>query len=224
MMGRPSTATAVTASLLLLALFASAGGCDQRENPYALKPSKTLDLHKEVEMTETELELAEARKAAGFRSAEELAQANAKMFEKEAREYIKARLPEYRALLEQLRKHLDNIEKQAPKWTDAASFAKYNDGYKKAVKEFLSGYDELTGKGAEGGNTQADLGAATRAWEQLNSDIGPGVADNEGLPVALQEIRARLELVEAALDDIEKDESLELPEPEPTGKKRKKPR
>lgn len=220
MMARLSVAF-VPSSLIAFTLIASAGGCDEREDPYAVKPNKTVNLHKEIELTDAERELVEARKAAGHRSAEELAQANAAMFEKEAREYIKARLPNYRTLLKELRKHLDEIEKQAPKWKDQAAFAKYNDKYKKAAKELLTGYDELTTNGEEGGDTQADLSWAMRAWEQLNSDIGPGVADNEALPGALKDIRDRLALVETALDEIEKDETLEVPEPEPAKPKKK---
>lgn len=187
----------------------SLAACDKKENPYAVPEKKTVDLHSfEKEMTPEEL--AEARKAAGHDSMDEIAAENAKMFEKGAREYIKTRLPEYRDLLTELRGYLDEIEKQAPKWKDDAAFAKFNDKYKESTKEFLKVYDTLTGEGVEGGNTQADLGWAIRAWEALNADLGPGVSDNEQLPVAIKDIRDRLDKVDAALNDIEQDETLEV--------------
>ena len=207
---------------LCLGLSVSSLACDaDRPNPYEVKKSGSIDLHSyEKEMTPEEL--AEARKAAGHDSMDEIAAENAKMFEKGAREYIKTRLPEYRDLVKELRGYLDAIEKQAPKWGDDAAFSKYEDKYKKDVKAFLDTYDTLTGKGIEGGNTQADLSAAVRAWEALNGELGPGIGDNAQLPKALEEIRERLTKVEAALDDIEKDESLEVNELYKPPKKKKK--
>ena len=153
---------------------------------------------------------------------DEIAAENAKMFEKGAQEYIKTRMPEYRDALKQLRGFLDQVEKQAPKWKDDAAFDKFNEKYKKAVKEFLDVYDVLTGKGAEGGNTQADLGRAVRDWEALNNDIGPGVADNENFPKLLEDIRSRLTKVEESLDKIEADETLEVNKDYRPPKKKKK--
>jgi hypothetical protein len=195
------------ASMGLLAL--SLAACDAKKTDLHDFKKGPVDVHKiKVEMTPEEL--AEARKAAGHDSIDEIAAENAKMFEKGAREYIKTRLPEYRELLAELRGHLDDVEKQAPKWKDDAAFAKFNDKYKDKVKSFLETYDVLTAEGVEGGNTQADLGWAIRAWEALNADLGPGVADNEQLPVAIKDIRDRLTKVETALTEIEADETLEV--------------
>ena len=203
-------ARSIPALLAVSALFSlGLTACDAKENPYAVKEKKTVDLHAyDKEMTEEEL--AEARKAAGHDSMEEIAAENAKIFEKGAREYVKTRLPEYRDLVQEMRGYLDAIEKNAEKWTDEAKFDKFNKGYKEDVKAFLETYDVLTAEGVEGGNTQADLGWAVRAWETLNDDLGPGVFDNAQLPVAIKDIRDRLDKVSAALDDIEKDETLEV--------------
>lgn len=198
----------LTVLTLTTGLFALTA-CEPKENPYEVKNKGTPDLHK-IDNTASEEELAKMREAAGHSSQDELAKENAAMFEKGAREYVKTRLPEYRALVKELRGHLDQIEKQAPKWKDQAAFDKFNEKYRKKVKDFTETYDKLTGKGIEGGNTQADLGAAFRDFEQLNADIAPGVADNEALDEALKRIRERLDKVEEALDDIEKDESLEV--------------
>lgn len=219
-MARSITATFAALALLGLGLIA----CDAKEDPYAIKKKGTVDIHSfEKEMTPEEL--AEARKAAGHDSMDEIAAENAKMFEKGAREYVKTRLPEYRDVVTQMRDYLDQIEKGAPKWKDDAAFDKFNEKYKKDVDAFLDVYDVLTAKGVEGGNTQADLGWAVRAWETLNNDLGPGVFDNAQLPVAIKDIRDRLDKVWAALDEIEQDETLEvnpLYKPPKKDKKKKK--
>jgi hypothetical protein len=204
-MARSIIVTFASVGLLALGLVA----CDAKKTDLHDFKKGPVDVHKlKVEMTPEEL--AEARKAAGHDSMDEIAAENAKMFEKGAREYIKTRLPEYKDLLVELRGHLDNVEKQAPKWKDDAAFGKFNDKYKEDVKAFLEVYDVLTAQGVEGGNTQADLGWAIRAWEALNADLGPGVAENEQLPVAIKDIRDRLVKVETALTEIEADETLEV--------------
>lgn len=199
------TLLAVPALLGLL----TATACDAKENPYEVKPSGTPDLHK-IDNTASEKELEEFRQAAGHPSQDEIAAENAAMFEKGAREYIKTRMPEYRELVKAFRGFLDQIEKKAPKWKDDKAFDKFDEKYAEQVKDFSDTYDTLTGRGVEGGYTQADLSAAFRDFEQLNADIGPGVADNEAFPEALKRIRERLDKVETSLDDIDKDETLEV--------------
>ena len=208
----------------LFALGSLLCACEPRENPYEYKAKSTPDLHN-IDNTATKEELEEMRKAAGHPSQDEIAAENAAMFEKGAREYIKTRMPEYRALSKGLRADLDTIEAKAPKWKSEAAFDKFNGKYKDAVKAFTKTYDTLTGKGIEGGYTQADLSAAVRDLEQLNADIGPGIADNEAFPVALERIRERLDKVDESLDDIERDETLEVNpdyKPPKTKKKNKK--
>ncbi|PRQ05471.1 hypothetical protein [Enhygromyxa salina] len=201
----------ITASFAVLVLAGlSLAACDAKENPYEVKKKGAVDLHSyEKEMTPEEL--AEARKAAGHDSMDQIAKENALMFEKGAREYIKTRLPEYRELVTEIRGYLDEIEKSAPKWKEKeATFDKFKEAYKEDVKAFLSVYDELTSNGEEGGNMQADLSWAVRAWEALNNDLSPEVFDNAQLPVAIKDIRDRLDKVSAVLDEIEKDETLEV--------------
>ncbi|MFV8752065.1 hypothetical protein ACNOYE_16080 [Nannocystaceae bacterium ST9] len=155
-------------------------------------------------------ELANARKAAGHDSQDEIAAENAKMFEKGAREWIKTRMPEYRDFVADFRDHVDTIEKEAPKWKDDKAFAKFEEKYKERVKTFVETYDELTGKGAEGGNTQVEIGKAFRDWEALKDELSPGVADSERFPEILKGIRDTLDVVGKALDEIEADETLEI--------------
>lgn len=210
-MARPIHALVVTASLVLLA-----SACDQKENPYKVPPKKGVDLHK-VDNTMDKEDLAAARKEAGIQSPEEKAAENAIWYENEMRKYVKARLPEYRKLIADMRALLDDIEKQAPKWKDEAAFTKYRDKHKPKVTELWTLYDEVTGNGGEGGNTQIPLSKAANAFEQLEADIGPGVHENEAFPVVLKEIRDSLDLVVAALDEIEKDDTIDLSEGEGEG-------
>jgi hypothetical protein len=200
----------VLASLGLVLLVSA---CDAKEDPYKLPEKKTVDLHK-VDNQMSEEELVEARKAAGIKSPEEVAAENAAWYETECRKYIKGKLPEYRKLVADMRAFLDTIEKQAPKWKNDAAFEKFAGKHKEAVTEYWKAYDETTGKGGEGGNTQVIIAAAADAFEQLNADLGPNVTDNEAFPVAIQAIRDNLEKVTKALDEIEKDDSLDEAETE----------
>lgn len=195
-------------SLACVGLVLCASACDPKEDPYKLPEKKTRDLHK-IDNQMTEEELVEARKAAGIKSPEEVAAENAAWYETECRKYIKGKLPEYRKLVADMTAFLDTIEKQAPKWKNDAAFEKFATKHKEAIKEYWKAYDETTGKGAEGGNTQVLIAAAADAFEQLNTDIGPNVTDNEAFPVAIQAIRDSLEKVTKALDEIEKDDSLD---------------
>jgi hypothetical protein len=199
---------------LALAILLTSGSlapmaCDSDRQDKLNTHKKTRDL-KDVNPEMSPEELAEARKAAGHDSQDEIAAENALAFEKGAREWIKTRMTEYRAFLADFRDHIDTIEKEAPKWKDDKAFAKFDDKYKLRVKTFIETYDELTGKGVEGGNTQAELGKAFRDWEALKDELSPGVADSERFPEILKAIRDTLDVVGKALDDIEADETLEI--------------
>jgi hypothetical protein len=201
---------------IFVSLILSASACDPKEDPYKVPEKKRRDLHA-IDNTMSKEDLVEARKEAGIKSPEEIAAENAAWYETECRKYVKERLPKYRQLIADMRAFLDTIEKQAPKWKDDKAFAKFSEKHKEAVTEYWNLYDEVTGKGGEGGNTQIPLAAAADAFEQLNLDIGPGVIDNEAFPVAIQAIRDNLDKVVTALDDIEKDESLDVAESETGG-------
>ncbi|EDM78460.1 hypothetical protein PPSIR1_33134 [Plesiocystis pacifica SIR-1] len=208
------------AAFALFPAFLALLACEPRENPYEVEYKGTPDLHK-VDNTASEEDLAKMREAAGHPTESDIAKENAAMFEKGAREYIKTRLPEYRDLVETMRGYLGDIEKKAPKWKDDKAFGKFNEGYRKKFKDFRETYNKLTGNGIEGGNTQADISAAFRDLEQLNMDIGPGIADNEALPEAIKRINERLDKISASLDEIEKDDTLETnPDYKPPKKKK----
>lgn len=210
-------------TLLSLALLTSAlalAACDESRQEKLNTHKQTRDL-KDYNPEMTPEELAKAREAAGHSSADELAAENARMFEKGAREWIKTRMAEYRDFVADFRDHIDTIEKEAPKWKDDKAFAKFDEKYKERAKTFVETYDELTAKGVEGGNTQAELSKAFRDWEALKDELGPGVGESERFPEILKGIRDTLDVVAKALDDIEADETLEI-NPLYSPKKKKK--
>jgi hypothetical protein len=211
-MARPIIAR--TLPLVTISVALAAAACAPKEDPYKLPEKKTKDLHAIDNTVQSEEELIEARKAAGIKSPEETAAENAIWYETEMRKYIKERLPDYRKLVADMRGFLDDIEKQAPKWKSDAAFEKYATKHKEKVAEYWTFYDTTTGKGGEGGKTQVDIAAAADAFEQLNADLGPNVVENEAFPGAIKGIRDHLDKVSAALDEIEKDESLDVGETE----------
>lgn len=164
----------------------------------------------------SEEELAKRRKEAGFVTKEEadakIAAENAKMFEKGDREYIKARLKEYRALTADTRKLLDDIEKETGKWSaakdPAKAFEKSGKDLDKRGKDLGKQLDKLSEKGVKGGNTQAILNKAFRPLDELVGALGPELGKEAAFPETLKTIRAALDEADAAFTEIEKDETL----------------
>jgi hypothetical protein len=192
-------------------------GCDNTAPTEEKKQDKgktAFDL-KQAAPKQSPEELAAARKKAGFKSNEEVMEEAKAKYENDSKLYIKERLKDYRKLLDDVRKKLDEIEKSAPKWASkAAAFESWNDKYKKDVSKIIKGYDELTAKGSEGGNTQSLLGTAIQAWEDLGRDLGPEISKQEAFATTLAGIRTQLDAVSKELDAIEKDDTL-VAEPAP---------
>ncbi len=153
-------------------------------------------------------ELAEARRKAGHKTQDEIAAEVAATFEKGAREWVKTRMPEYRALLASIEATLVEVEKAAPKWKTDADVEKFAKKYNEKVKAITKTYDTLTGKGAEGGETQVVLGRLFRTWEDFNGGLGPGVTEQEAFAKVLESIRADAADVSKRLDEIEVDDTL----------------
>lgn len=175
-------------------------------------PTKKLSELKAAKPEMSKEELEAARRAAGFKSRDEIAKENAEMFEGDAKAYIKARTKDYKALLADFRKELEGLEKAAGKWSGAKDpqkdFDKFAEKYKETTTELTKRYMELTGNGAEGGNTQAVLSKAFRTWEDLNNDLNPQIGAQERFAEVLADIRKGFDEVEKAVDEIEKDESI----------------
>ncbi len=204
-------------SVVVLGLFACCAvvACDNanRVEKDLPPPAKNLaDMKQKSTSTASKAELEEARRKAGFKSYEEqLAEAKVAS-EADAKLYIKGKLADYRKLLGSVRKKLDEVEKAAQKWADAKDaqkqFDKFVEKYKADTRELYKGYDELTGKGLEGGDTQVTLAEAMRGWDDLREDLAPDIGKQEGFGQALATIRGKLDEVSKALDAIEKDEAL----------------
>jgi DNA repair exonuclease SbcCD ATPase subunit len=215
-------ALSTLSKLSIVALSLSLGpvaGCDGGERKSIAEQigpaSKNLSEVKTAP-TVSEEELQRRRKEAGFVTKEEadakLAAENAKAFEKGDREYIKARLKEYRALTADTRKLLDDIEKETGKWSaakdPAKAFAKAEEGLAKRGKDLQKALDKLSEGGVKGGNTQVILNKAFRPLAELIGALGPELGKEAAFPTTLTTIRAALDEAEAAFTEIEKDETL----------------
>jgi uncharacterized protein YecT (DUF1311 family) len=221
-----SHARTALATMILAALTAcGGGGTPPADAQQSAEPAKAEE-KKAARVEMSPEELAAARKAAGFKSQAEIAAENAAMFEGAAREYVKGRVKDYKKVIGDLTAALGKLEKQAPKWAEAkdpqAAFDKFAEGYKAEVKELTKAYDELTAKGSEGGETQALFGKAFRAWEDLNNDLGAEIAKQERFGPAIAEIRSGFEATAKAVEAIEKDESVKVPEDAAPAPKKKK--
>lgn len=204
-------------TVVALGLFVctAAFACDntnriEKDLPPAAK--NLADMKQKPTSTASKAELEEARKKAGFKSYEEqLAEAKAAS-EHDSKLYIKGKLADYRKLVEAVRKKIDEVEKAATKWADAKDaqkqFDKFVEKYKKDASELTKSYDELTGKGLEGGDTQVIFADAMNDWENLRGDLAPDIAKQERFAPSLAELRAKLDKLSQALDAIEKDDTL----------------
>lgn len=198
----------VCAAALVLGLTA----CDTGQAKVELEPQKAPKSNKPKKPKMTPEELAEARRKAGFKDKDELAEENIAVMRKGEREWVKTRLAEHRQMLGTIRSLLDRAEKSAPKWAKAPKgFDKFSTKYKEDTKALGEIYKKLM----EGGSQidiQAKLVAAYRAFENFNNDLGPEISGEEGFPTALADIRTQLDELDKELEAIEKDEALKVNE------------
>lgn len=200
------------ALLCAMGLVFGLSACDTgQEIELPPKPKSMGDLKQSTKSDMTPAELEEARRKAGFKDADELAEENIAQMKKGEREYVKTRLAEHREMLATLRDLLSRVEKQAPKWPKAknaqAAFEKFSKGYREDTAALTKVYKKLM----EGGSQidiQAKLVGTFRAFENLNGDLGPEISAEEGLKKTLEDLRKQLDELDAELEAIEKDESL----------------
>lgn len=179
-------------------------------------PTKKLSELKQ-ESTVSDEELARRRKEAGFVFKSDadaaLAEENAKEMEKVEREWIKTRLKDYRALTEATKKLVDDIDKETAKWAAAKDPQKAADKGAKALqdryRELVKTIDGLSERSTKGGNTQAAYNKLFRPLEEIVGALGPEIASEAAFTEALTNARAELDGIAKALDDIDKDETLE---------------
>lgn len=179
-------------------------------------PTKKLSEMKQTSKVSEE-ELARRRKEAGFVHKSDadaaLAAENAKAMEKVEREWIKTRLKDYRALTEDTRKFVDDIDKETAKWAAAKDPQKAADkaakGLQDRYRELVKTIDKLSERSTKGGNTQASYNKLFRPLEEVVGALGPEIASDAAFTEALKGARGELDTIVAALDDIDKDETLE---------------
>lgn len=214
---------------LLCCLFLPVACDDSGKSELDMEKTKSVYELKQApkgEMSKEELE--EARRKAGFKSQDEQMEEAKAAYDKMERGYIKGKLEDYRGLLADIGKKLDDVEKNAPKWADAkkgeGAFNKFNDKHKKATKALIKSYDDLTEKGSRGGNTQVEIDKLVTGLENLNNDLGPKISEAEGFATTLKALRDQADVISKTLEEIEKDESItaETSEEDGDDKKTKK--
>ncbi len=211
---KTTTTTIVCGLITALAVL----GCDRREE---IAPAKTKNLGdlKQAGGAKSDEELAKARKDAGWKSNDEVMAEAKEKYERDAKGYIKTRIAGYRTLIDDIRKQVDSLEREAATWETAKdpqkALAAFSTSAKKERRAILDRYDELTGKGAEGGNTQVALADAVSAWGELLGESTPEIAKSETFKAGLKELREKLDGVSKALDEIEKDATLVAAPEEP---------
>ena len=207
-------AFATVLSFLLLA------GCDSGEKKSITEqigpPTKNLaDLKQESKVSKEEQE--KIRKEMGFVNKadkeKEEAEKIAKEMEASERAWIKTRLKDYRKLNEDTKKFLDDLEKEAGKWAAAKdpqkAFDKSSKGFQDRMKELIKQIDKLSERSTKGGNTQAEYNKLFRPLDESIPNLGPQVASEPAFTDLLKNSRTELDTLNKALDDIEKDETIE---------------
>ena len=198
----------------LIALAAACGGGERKSIQDQIAPAskKPSELKVEAQPTMTPEEQAEARRKAGFIDpAEQAAQVAAEM-EKGEREYVKTRLAEFRGFHKKLTALVDELEKEATKAAAAKdpqkAFDKWMGKFAEKAKEVGKAQRTLSEDNVRGGKTNEILIGLVRSWDDLRAELAPDTAGQERFPEAVKQLRADLDALAAALDDIEKDESL----------------
>jgi chromosome segregation ATPase len=195
------------------ALGLTAIACDKKEEDEDLGLKKSKSIYDVKQSTKSEMskeELEEARRKAGFKSHEERLEEAKAEYSKMEKGYVKARLPAFRDLLEDIRANLDGVEKAAPKWVKSdATFEKWNAKYKDGVKSVKKTHDELTETGNRGGNVEVEINTLLSDWDTFNAELEPKSAEAETFKASLEALRTKIGEIEQELDAIEKDDTIE---------------
>src|SRR5690606_11343572 len=105
------------------------------------------------------------------------------------------------------------IDKETTKWAAAKDPQKAADkaakGLQDRYRKLIKTIDDLSERSTKGGNTQAAYNKLFRPLEEVVGALGPEIASEEAFKTALTGARAELDTITKALDDIDKDETLE---------------
>ncbi|MCB9705940.1 MAG: hypothetical protein H6711_29030 [Myxococcales bacterium] len=198
----------------VLALSACGDGGERKSIADQIGPAskKTSELKTDKKSEMTPEELAEARRKAGFVDPKELAEKNMAEMEKGEREFVKTRLAEYRKLSKDFRDRLTELQAEGAKWEKAKdpqkAFDKFAQKFTKPARALMKEQVRLSENNARGGKTNELLITALRSWDELVNELTPETPASERYPEAIKEIGEQLDKIDAALDEIEKDEDL----------------
>lgn len=210
-----------TLAPVLTFLMIAAAGCDSGGEKKSIAdqigpPTKSLSELKQ-ESTVSQEELERRRKELGFvnkadKEAEEAAKIAAEM-EAGERAWIKTRIKDYKKLNEDTKKFVDDLEKEAGKWAAAKdpqkAFDKGGKALQERLRELIKTIDKLSERSTKGGNTQAIYNKLFRPLDELVGALGPEVANEPAFTETLKNVRTEHENVTKAVDEIEKDETVE---------------
>ncbi len=159
-------------------------------------------------------ELAEARRKAGFRD-DDLSAEKAQAREQGGRQYVRQHLAAYRGLVRALDRSVDDIDRSARRWARARdpqrAYRRWREARGRIVADLNQRYRELRREGVDAGSTQALVERIYRQWEDVHNDLGGDAAEQARFAGLISELREGLAAAELALDEIERDEDLDVP-------------
>jgi len=158
-------------------------------------------------------ELAETRRKAGFLDGAALAEERAAAREGAARAYVRTRLRDYRDTAKLLRRSVDEIEAGARRWARAKepqhAYERWRSGSRRRAEAVSAAYQGLSEPAVDGGMTLVLVAQAYRSWQDLKEDLSGDVGGDPRFIGHVGEVRAALDAVDEALDEIERDEELQ---------------
>lgn len=155
-------------------------------------------------------ELRSARAQAGFKTPDERSAEEAARVEVKARRQVLAQLDAYRDFVREFRRVLGRLERAAPRWETARDFDRFQRGYGRHVRSLDARFQALQASPGPHGETFARAEQAFRAWEDLNTGLGPMRGATTRFDRIVGTLRANLAALSRNLDDIEGDERLIL--------------
>ena len=151
-----------------------------------------------------------ARAQAGFKTPDERVQEEAAQVEMLARRHVYEKLEAYRRFIRDFERVLAHVERAAPRWESTRDFDRFQRGYRRRVRTMEARFEALQSAGRPRGSTFSLAERSFRAWEDLNTGLGPMQGQTARFDKIVRGLRANLATLSQALDGIESDERLRL--------------